>query len=62
MSTPSASWTELLRRALAEADWPVAEGALQRLLLLTPEAPDLLDLLGYVLLMQGRFDACEAAL
>lgn len=56
------SWSELLRRALAEADWPVAEGALRRLLEGNPADPHQLDLLAYVLLMQGRFGACEATL
>lgn len=52
----------MLRQALATRNWPVAEGALQRLLQLGGAAADQLDLLAYVLLMQGRFTDFEATL
>lgn len=60
------SWTGVLRQALADQNWPVAEGALRRLLMVQPPgAParaEQLDLLAYALLMQGRFVACEDTL
>ena len=52
----------MLRQALAANDWLVAEGALRRLLLLGAASAEQLDLLAYVLLMQGRFADCEATL
>lgn len=55
-------WLELLRQALAADDWPVAEGVLHRLLEQSPANADHLDLLGYVLFMQGRFSASERVL
>lgn len=62
MSAPAPPWSTVLRQALATRNWPVAEGALQRLLQLGGAAADQLDLLAYVLLMQGRFADCEATL
>ena len=59
---PASSWSEVLRQALAANDWLVAEGALRRLLLLGAASAEQLDLLAYVLLMQGRFADCEATL
>lgn len=59
---PASPWTEVLRQALAAHDWLVAEGALRRLLLLGAASAEQLDLLAYVLLMQGRFADCEATL
>ena len=55
-------WPQLLRQALAAADWPVAEGVLHRLLEQSPQHPAHLDLLGYALFMQGRFGASEQVL
>lgn len=62
MSPSLATWNLLLRRAIDEHDWPLAEGALRRLLLVEPSSAEQLDLLAYVLLMQGRFEDCEATL
>ena len=66
MASQPSPWSEVLRQALEEHDWPVAEGALQRALLVQParstSTAELLDLLAYVLLMQGRYAACEATL
>ena len=59
---PASSWSEVLRQALAANDWLVAEGALRRLLLLGAASAEQLDLLAYVLLMQGRFADCEDTL
>ena len=55
-------WWQLTQGALASGDWPTAEGALRRLLAMAPDKPELLDLLGYALLMQGAFASCEATL
>lgn len=55
-------WWQLCQQAIANADWPVAEGTLRRLLDLQPGKPELLDLLGYALLMQGEFQSCESVL
>ena len=55
-------WWKLTQQAIEGCDWPTAEGALRRLLALSPGKPELLDLLSYALLMQGQFSACEAAL
>lgn len=55
-------WWQLTQGALARGDWPTAEGALRRLLVMAPDKPELLDLLGYALLMQGAFAGCEATL
>jgi hypothetical protein len=57
-----APWWKLAQRALEVSDWVIAEGALRRLESLTPGQPQILDLLGYSLLMQGEFIACEAVL
>lgn len=60
MIVPAPPWSTVLRQALAAQNWPVAEGALQRLLQLGAAPANQLDLLAYVLLMQGRFADCEA--
>jgi tetratricopeptide (TPR) repeat protein len=58
----AARWWELARASLAAEDWAVAEGALRRLIASQAPRPDLLDLLGYSLLMQGDFSRCAAVL
>jgi tetratricopeptide (TPR) repeat protein len=58
----AAPWSDVLRQALNAGDWLVAEGALRRLLLLGAAAAEQLDLLAYVLLMQGRYADAEATL
>ena len=58
----AAPWPQLLRQALAAADWPVAEGVLHRLLEQSPGHAAHLDLLGYALFMQGRYGASERVL
>ena len=55
-------WWEQARASLAERDWPLLEGSLLRLLEVAPGRADLLDLLGYALLMQGRFAPCRDVL
>ena len=55
-------WWQLIQNALAQQRWLEAEGALRRLLNDKPDNCDLLDLLGYALLMQGAFATCEATL
>lgn len=52
--TMAAAWWQAGQQALAERDWPRLEGCVQRLLELVPPQPDLFDLLGHALLMQGR--------
>lgn len=59
---PVQRWWQLCQQAFASGDWPMADGALRRMLSLKPEAPELLDLLAYTLLMQGNFPACETVL
>jgi len=59
---PRQIWWEQTRTGLAERDWTLLEGSLLRLLELAPGRSDLLDLLGYALLMQGRFAACRDVL
>jgi len=61
-SPPLGSWWQFARSALEQGDWTSAEGALRRLEALAPGQPQVLDLLGYALLMQGEFSACEAEL
>lgn len=56
------TWWELAKQAVECCDWPTAEGALKRLDSLAPGQAQVLDLLGYVLLMQGQFVACEGIL
>jgi tetratricopeptide (TPR) repeat protein len=58
----SQSWWQLVQEALQQQNWPVAEGALRRLLQDSPDHLELLDLLGYALLMQGCFAESEAQL
>ena len=60
--TASQSWWQLIQESLQQQNWPVAEGALRRLLQDNPDHQELLDLLGYALLMQGRFVESEAQL
>jgi hypothetical protein len=55
-------WWQLAQHAIKRSDWPMAEGALRRLLLLAPGNPELMDLLSYALLMQADFMACELVL
>ena len=59
---PLGSWWQFARSALDQGDWTSAEGALRRIEALAPGQPQVLDLLGYTLLMQGEFSACEAVL
>jgi len=42
---PVQRWWQLCQQAFASGDWPLADGALRRMLSLKPEAPELLDLL-----------------
>ena len=58
----SQSWWLLVQEALQQQNWRVAEGALRRLLQDSPDHLELLDLLGYALLMQGCFAESEAQL
>ena len=61
MSTTMSWWTLVIRSIEAE-QWPVAEGALLRMIDSHGPHPDLLDLLAYALLMQGRYLRCEAVI
>lgn len=58
----AARWWELARASLTAENWAVGEGALRCLIESEGKRPDLLDLLGYTLLMQGDFSRCEAVL
>ena len=48
--------------SIASEQWPVAEGALLRLIAQLGDQPSLLDPLGYSLLCQGRYAATEAVM
>lgn len=58
MSTTMSWWT-LVTESIEAEQWPVAEGALLRMIDSHGPHPDLLDLLAYALLMQGRYVRCE---
>jgi len=58
----TASWWKLVLSSIEAEHWPVAEGALLRMLDSHGPHPDLLDLLGYALLMQGQYIRCEAVM
>ena len=55
-------WWERCLAALEQKDWPLLEGSVLRLLEVVPPQPELLDLLGHALLMQGRFQRSQEAL
>jgi len=55
----SQSWWQVIQESLQAQNWPVAEGALRRLLEVNPDHLELLDLLGYSLLMQARYSESE---
>jgi tetratricopeptide (TPR) repeat protein len=59
---PRQLWWEQARSALAEQNWPLLEGTLLRLLEAVPGQPELLDLLGHALLMQGEYARCRDVL
>jgi tetratricopeptide (TPR) repeat protein len=52
-------WWNVTCAAIHAERWPVAEGALLRLMECHGPHPEILDLLGYALLMQGHFIRCE---
>ena len=56
------SWWNLVLSSIEAEHWPVAEGALLRMIDSHGPHPDLLDLLGYALLMQGQCIRCEAVM
>lgn len=57
-----ALWASL-HEAVADCAWDAAEGLLRRFLQLAPASPlEVWDTLGYVLLMQGDYGGCLAAL
>ncbi len=55
-------WWQRCLEALERKDWPQLEGAVLRLLEVAAPQPDLLDLLGHALLMQGEFQRSQEAL
>ena len=55
-------WWERCLAALEQKDWPLLEGSVLRLLEVVPPQPELLDLLGHALLMQGHFQRSQEAL
>lgn len=60
--TTNNSWWQVIQESLQQQNWPVAEGALRRLLEVNPDQLELLDLLGYSLLMQARYSESEFCL
>lgn len=60
--TTNKSWWQVIQESLQAQNWPVAEGALRRLLEVNPDHLELLDLLGYSLLMQARYSESELCL
>lgn len=58
----SQSWWQVIQESLQAQNWPLAEGALRRLLETNPDHLELLDLLGYSLLMQGCYIESELLL
>ena len=55
----SQGWWQVIQESLQQQNWPVAEGALRRLLEVNPDHLELLDLFGYSLLMQARYSESE---
>ena len=60
--TRNKSWWQVIQESLQAQNWPLAEGALRRLLETNPDHFELLDLLGYSLLMQGCYIESELLL
>jgi len=58
----SQSWWQVIQESLQAQNWPLAEGALRRLLETNPDHLEILDLLGYSLLMQGCYLESELLL
>ena len=58
----SQGWWQVIQESLQQQNWPVAEGALRRLLEVNPDHLELLDLFGYSLLMQARYSESELCL
>ena len=58
----SQSWWQVIQESLQAQNWPLAEGALRRLLEANPDHLEILDLLGYSLLMQGCYIESELLL
>lgn len=55
-------WWQRCLECLERRDWALLEGSVLRLLEVVPPQPELLDLLGHALLMQGQFQRSQEAL
>ena len=58
----SQGWWDFTKESFKAEQWQLAEGALRRLLELHPANPEILDLLGHTLLMQGHHSEAESIL